>query len=413
MPVQYRGRVQPKPGAEPLGDEPKSGADPTPEKRVTWAELFFDLVFVFAVTQVSTLLHHDSSGAGVARALIVFVPVWWAWVGTTIFANRHEVEIPRETIGIFTVGLGSLCMALAIPQAYAGRGLLFGAAYLFLRLVLGVLVFRNWRGIRWNSFSVGVLVTGPLLLAGGLVHGAPRIILWSLAAITDLVTPRLLRNRLAVLRFDTGHLPERFGTFLLIALGESVVQIGVSASDGALSPARLVATVAAYVLACSLWWVYFVFAARAVRHAMAEARVHTDVIRPVFSYGHLLFISAIIAVAVGMAEVVAAAGTHPHRGPAALLVGGCALYLATFGYTRWRMFRMVSWTRLGAAVACLAVLPFATRMPALALLLVLVVVTVALNVVEAAIVRRQGSLPGRVPQRPEPGAEDGRLALSE
>jgi low temperature requirement protein LtrA len=364
------------------------------EKQVTWAELFFDLVFVFAVTQVSTLLHHDYTWPGVVRALIVFVPVWWAWVGTTVHANRHNVDTPRDTIGIFTVGLGSMCMALAIPYAYLDRGLLFGAAYLFLRLVLGVLVFREWRGIAVNSFSVGAFVTGPLLLIGGLVHGGPRLALWGLAAVTDLVTPRLLRSRLAAVRFDTAHLPERFGLFLIIALGESVVQIGVAASGGSLTAPRLVAMIAAYVLACSLWWVYFVFAASAVRHALAEARIHADVVRPVFSYGHLLFICAIIAVAVGLADVVATPTAHPHGGAAGLLVGGCALYLAAFGYTRWRMFRAVSWTRLSAAAVCLAVLPVATRVPALAVVLALVVVTVTLNVTEAVIVRRRGALPG-------------------
>ena len=374
------------------------------EKRVTWAELFFDLVFVFAVTQVSTLLHRDHSWPGVGRALIVFVPVWWAWVGTTVHANRHDVDNPRDTLGIFTLGLGSLCMALAVPQAYADRGLLFGAAYLFLRLVLGVLVFREWRGIALNSFSVAAFVTGPLLLAGGFVHGTARVVLWALAALTDLVTPRLLRGRLAVVRFDTGHLPERFGLFLIIALGESVVQIGVAASGGALTGTRLVATIAAYVLACSLWWVYFVFAASAVRHALAEARIHADVVRPVFSYGHLLFICAIIAVAVGLAEVVAAPGTHLHGGPAGLLVGGCALYLATFGYTRWRMFRSVSWTRLGAAAVCLTVLPVATRVSGLAVVLALVVVTVALNALEAAVVRRRGTLPGAIREADEVSA---------
>jgi Predicted membrane protein len=200
----------------------------------------------------------------------------------------------------------------------------------------------------------------------------------------------LLRNRLAVLRFETNHLPERFGLFLIIALGESVVQVGhVAASTGPLSPERLVATVAAYALVCSLWWVYFVFAARAVRYALAEARVHTDVIRPVFSYGHLLFICGIVAVAVGLAEVVREPEARLPASLAALLVGGCCLYLATFGYTRWRMFRAVSWTRLSAALACTVAYPVAAYASGLAGLLVLVLVTVALNVTEAVIVRRR------------------------
>jgi low temperature requirement protein LtrA len=362
--------------------------DQEPEKRVTWAELFFDLVFVFAVTQVSTLLRHDDSWAGVLRALIVFVPVWWAWVGTTIHANRHDVDTTHDTFGIFTLGLGSLGLALALPGAYADRGLLFGGSYLFLRLVLAVLVFREWRGIAVNSFSVGALVTGPLLLAGGLAHGTPRVVLWALAAATDLLTPRLLRNRLAVVRFDVSHLPERFGLFLIIALGESLVQVGVTATGRPLTVARLGATVAAYVLACALWWVYFVFAARAVRYAMGEATIHAELIRPVFSYGHLLFICGIIAVAVGLAETVADPGPPLATGTAGLLAGGCALYLATFGYTRWRMFRKVSWTRLGAAALCLAVLPFAPYVPGLATLVALAAVAVALNVTEAMLVRR-------------------------
>src|SRR5262249_2884211 len=161
----------------------------------------FDLVFVFAVTQVSALLHHDHSWAGVGRALIVFVPIWWAWVGTTIHANRHDVDTPHDTLGIFVVGLGSLGMALAVPGAYGARGLRFGAGYLLLRLVLAVLVYADWRGVWLNSFTVGAFSTGPLLLAGGLVSGTPRIVLWALAATTDLITPRLLRGRYATLRF--------------------------------------------------------------------------------------------------------------------------------------------------------------------------------------------------------------------
>jgi low temperature requirement protein LtrA len=367
---------------------PEPTEPPGPEKRVTWAELYFDLVFVFAVTQVSALLRDDHSWAGIGRALIVFVPVWWAWVGTTIHANRHDVDTSHDTIGIFTVGLGSLGMALALPGAYTDRGLLFGASYLFLRIVLAVLVFRDWRGIAVNSFSVGVFVTGPLLLIGGLTHGTARVVLWALAATTDLVTPRLVRTRLASLRYDANHLPERFGLFLIIALGESLVQVGVTASAGPLTPARLGATVAAYVLACALWWVYFIFAARAVRYAMGAAQVQAEVIRPVFAYGHLLFICGIVAVAVGLAETEAAPTEPLAWGPAGLLVGGCALYLATFGYTRWRMFHKVSWTRVSAAGVCLALLPLTGRVAGLVELTVLALVVVALNVLEAVVVRR-------------------------
>jgi low temperature requirement protein LtrA len=368
-------------------------AEQTADKRVTWAELLFDVVFVFAITQVSALLHDDHSWAGVGRALVVFVPIWWAWVGTTIHANTHDVDTVPDRLGIFAAGLCSLFMALAVTGAYGPRGVLFGASYLVLRLVLAALVFRGWRNVPVNSFSVGLLVTGPLLLIGGLFDGPARVALWGVAAVVDLVTPRLVRSRLARVRFHPAHLPERFGLFLILALGESVVAIGQVATIEAADAGRLLAVGAAFAFGCALWWTYFVYAAPAIHHAVATAEVQTDVVRPVLAYGHLLFVAGIIAVAVGLAESVAHPLAHLHLDAAGLLVGGTVLFLATFGYTRWRMFRKVSVTRLSAAAACLPVLPLALLLPAVATVLVLLAVVVGLNVVEASLVRRAAAGP--------------------
>jgi low temperature requirement protein LtrA len=361
------------------------------EKRVTWAELFFDLVFVFAVTELSELLHHDHSLAGVARAVVVFVPLWWAWVGTSIHANTHDVDNPLDRIGIFAVGLCGLFMALAVPLAYGNRGLLYGASYLALRILLAALVFRGPR-MSLNAFSVGLVVTGPLVLAGGLAGGGWRVGFWALAGLVDLSTPALVRRRLARIRFDAAHLPERFGLFVIIALGESIIAVGLNAAKAdPLGLMVLGGVAAAFAFTCSLWWVYFAFAASAVRHAIAIAKVQTDIIRQVLAYGHLCLIGSIIAVAVGLAEVVAHPSSRLAPSVAALLVGGCALYLATFGYTRWRMFGAVSWTRLAAAAVCMAFLPAASRVPGLAALLILTAVVVGLNVVEAMILRRKAA----------------------
>src|SRR5437763_1969896 len=277
--------------------------EPVPEKRVSWAELYFDLVFVFAVTEVSVLLHGDHSGAGVLRALVLFVPLYWAWVGTSVHANTQDVENATDRVGIFGVGLASLFMALAVPDAYGHRGVLFGAGYLALRAVLAALFFRR-RPVTLNSFSVGLAVTGPLLLAGGFAPDGWRLVLWTLAGLVDLATPALVRARLVSIRFDPAHLPERFGLLLLIALGESIVAVGENASHEPLRPSRLGAVALAFTVACGLWWVYFAFAAGAVRYAVATAEVQTDIIRQVLAYGHLCLIGAVIGVAVGLAEVV-------------------------------------------------------------------------------------------------------------
>ena len=355
---------------------------PTAEKRVTWAELFFDLVFVFAITQVSALLHGDHSWAGLGRAAVVFIPIYWGWVGTTIFANLRDVDDPLDRITIFAVGLGSLLMALAVVDAFGDRGLLFGAGYMALRVILAAAVFRGWR-MSANAFSVGLLVTGPLLVAGGFTTGSARITLWATAAVIDLAVPTVLRKRLMKVRFETAHLPERFGLFVIVALGESIVAIGApAAAEGALRWEQVLAVALAFALACGLWWVYFVYAASAVRHALETASVQTDIVREVLSYGHLFFLTGIIALAVGLAEVVGHPTEHLHLDVAALLFGGTALYLATFGYTRYRMFRQWSTTRLGAAAVLLAILPLAPTVPGVLSLTALTVVVVALNLEE-------------------------------
>jgi low temperature requirement protein LtrA len=362
-----------------------------PEKRVTWAELFFDLVFVFAITQLSALLHGDHSWAGVGRALVVYVPIYWAWVGTTIHANTHDVDHPSARIGIFTVGLCSLFLSLAVPGAYGDRAVLFAVAYLALRIVLLVLVTPG-RGLFVNPFTVAVLVTGPLRLVGAFLDERAQVTLWAVAAVVDISTPLIARRRTALLRFDPAHLPERFGLFLIVALGESIVAIGAPAAASAhLSAGEAGAVAAAFVLACGLWWVYYAFAASAIRHAVETAEVRTDVIRQVLSYGHLAFIGGIVAAAVGIAEVVAHPDHHLSGGVAGLLYGGSALYLATFGYTRWRMFRQVSRTRLTAAAVVLALLPLSIHLPALAALCLVAAVVVLLNVYEHIAVARRAA----------------------
>ena len=359
------------------------------EKRVTWTELFFDLVFVFAVTMVSTLLRHDHSAGGILRALVVFVPMWWGWVGTSVHANTRDVDNALDRLGIFAVGLASLFMAMAVPAAYGARGALFGFSYLALRVLLAALVFRGPR-LYPSPFSVGLLVTGPLVLLGGLVPDPRwRTAIWGLAGLIDLSTPALLRNRLAKLRIEPSHLPERFGLFVIIALGESVVGIGLNAASGAdLSVARGLAVAFAFVLTCGLWWVYFVFAASAVRYAITSAAVRTDLIRQILTYGHLVFIAAIIAVAVGLDEAVSEPTHRLPPGVAGLLYGGTALYLAMFGYTRWRMFRSWAIPRLTAAAVTVALVPAALHLPAVAALALIAAVVAVLNTVEFTNVRR-------------------------
>jgi low temperature requirement protein LtrA len=368
--------------------------DPEQERQVNWAELFFDLVFVFAVTEVSALLTRDHTWAGLLRALVVFVPLYWLWVGTSFQANQRDVSGPRARLALFAVALAAVFMALAVPQAFGERGLLYAGAYWAGRLALGVpLGHRVWRerAVPANPHVVAVLVTGPLLVAGAWVHGPGREAIWGLAALTDLSSLTVLRSRLIGMRFDAAHLAERFGLFVLIALGESVVAIGGSAqADGRLPVQVGAAVAAAFAVSCGLGWVYFHFASDAMRHALATASVPLDVARLVLSYAHLSFIGAIIMVAVGMRGAVHDPGRPLGWPLTGLLLGGAALYLATFGFTRWIMFRLTSVTRLAAAAVVLLVLPVAPYLNGLADLTGLAIVIAVLNAVELASVDRIG-----------------------
>jgi low temperature requirement protein LtrA len=363
------------------------------EKRVSWAELFFDLVFVVAVTQVSGFLEHHLSWGGALKALVVFVPIYWLWVGTAIQTNLQDTSRPLLRIRILAVALAAVFMAVSLPAAYDRLGLLFAFAYWTGRLVLGVgVIIASARMGRLpiNPYSVSMVLTGPMLVVGALVHGDARELIWGLAALIDLSTPTVLRSRLLRMHLDPGHLAERFGLFVLIALGESVVAVGASLDAEHLTAGQGVAVGVAFLVAAGLWWVYFNYAADAMRHAMATAKVQLDITRLVLSYGHLAFIGAIILVAVGLRESIAEPSAHLHWAVAGLLVGGVALYLAGFGFTRWAMFRLVSTTRLTAAAAALAILPLAPHIPALATLVALALVLAVLNAVELAQVEQVG-----------------------
>jgi low temperature requirement protein LtrA len=352
------------------------------EKRVSWAELFFDLVFVVAVTKVAALVASDHSWPGLLRAAVAFVPIYWAWVGTAIATNVEDLSRSAARLRVFAVALAGIFMALALDSAYGDRGLLFAAAYWAGRIVLGWRnVARLRAGVPLNPYTVSMFATGPLLVLGAFLPAGWRVLVWAVAALLDLASPSLLRRRLLGMHLDAGHLAERFGLFVLIALGESVVAIVTSVS-GDVSVLDGVTVALAFAVSAGLWWVYFHFAADAVRHALATAAVQLDIARIVLSYGHLLFIAAIITVSVGLHEAVADPRHHLSWAGAGLLYGGAALYLATFGLTRWAMFRLVSVTRLTTSAVTLAALPLVPLLPSVAAVALLALIVAGLNLVE-------------------------------
>lgn len=377
-----------------------------------WEELFFDLAFVFALTQFSRLLHDDHSWAGIGRVLLLFLTIYWVWVGTTIYTDQRNVHNALDRSGVFALGLGSLLLALAIPRAYGDRGLLFVGVYLAMRVLLAALALgtpHGWRSPVFRTYGSG-LVAAPLQLAGGLLHGTTRTVLWSIAIAVDVVSTSVRRRTLAKVRVRPLHYTHRYGLLIILVLGESVIQVGMVAVDEPLSPARLVAIGIAYALVCGLWWAYFIYGVRAFRQAVDRAADQADVRRSIMVYGHLLFSFAIIMVAVGLAEVVMEPIEPLKVGTAGVLFGGAALFLATFAYTHWRIHQQLAWRRISAAALCVVLLTPAHRVPALAALATLLAVVVGVSLLEELILRRHPQAsPGRATEgeiRGDPGQVD-------
>jgi low temperature requirement protein LtrA len=362
-------------------------------KKVTPVELFCDLVFVFAIVQVSGLLHHDHSWAGLGRAAVLFVPLFWAWSAISIHVNLNAIENSADRITLLVAALSALFMAASVPDAFGERGVIFGAAYLAQRACLTLhSVIRPRPDDPGVFFVFFFQISGPIMLIGGLLEGRARIAVWLLAIAIDVVMPRLMRRHLSRMRLDLPHLLERHGLFLLIALGESILSVGATAvSLRHLDPPAIAAMISGFALVCGLWWIYFVFAGAALEHMLpaATATLRTDQLGRMLGFSHLSLVAGVIAVAVGLGETIAHPQEHLDHGVAALLFGGVALYLATFGYTTWRMFRRLPIARLISGGLVLGMLPFATEVPAVLALLDLAVVLMLLAIIEYAIRARR------------------------
>jgi low temperature requirement protein LtrA len=332
------------------------------ERRTTPVELLWDLVFVFAVTRVTTLLGHDLTWAGLGRALLVLALVWWAWSAFVWAANAEDPDsrvfravLLLALVLVFVVGL-------AVPRAFGGDAPLFAGVYVAVRLVhLGLYSDASRRGnAAWSAiagFAVTIAIGMGLLVAGALVSGWLRPALWVVAAAIDYAGPAwLTRERLRGLQqVAVAHFAERYGLFVIICLGESIVGIGTGAVGRPLHVRLLVAVAAALVITVELWWLYF---DRDADEAESALRRHRDPVlaaADAYSYLHLLLVAGVIVFAVGAKEAVEHAGAPLSTATRLALCGGVALFVAGQAAFRLRIVGAGRPPRLAASAACVAV----------------------------------------------------------
>ena len=384
-------------------DEVVPAAVPEPvqeERRTSPVELLWDLVFVFAITQVTTLLWRDLTWKGFGRAMLVLALVWWAWSAFVWAANAQVADSPTLRAALLVSSIAIFITGLSVPHAYGSEATLFAVSYAVVRFLhLGLYADASRRGnASWAAiagFAVTVTIGMALLIVGSFATGAARTGLWVLAAAIDYAGPAwLTRERLRGLQhIAVAHFAERYSLFVIICLGESIVAIGVgalgSSSDRELTGELVVAVALGLLITVEMWWTYFEgFAGRAEE----RLREHDDPVLAAadgYSYLHLVIVAGIITFAVGVKVLTRDSVSAPLPEPARLaLCAGVAMYLVGHAAFALRMVGEVEYEKLAVAAALLVLYAVGGGLAAWVLAVAVVALVGALCVVETESVRR-------------------------
>jgi low temperature requirement protein LtrA len=351
------------------------------EQRVTPLELFFDLVLVFAITQVTRLMSDDPTWHGLGRGLLVLAALWWSWTGYAWLTNTLEPEEGIVRAGMFAAMAAMLVVALAVPEAFDADAVLFGVAYMIVRLLhLGLYAIAGKRDPDLLSAVLRMVpsaIAGPVLIVvAGFFDGGAQAALWVVALAVDYLG--VLVGRMEGWRVSPAHFAERHGLIVIIALGESVVAIGIGAAGESLTPGIVTAAVLGIVIIAALWWAYFdVYAVAAQRRlSVTQGVARARFARDYYSYLHLPMIAGIVLFALGLKKTVEHVGDPLATVPAVALCGGLSLYFLTHVAFRIRVVYALrlettetpGWIgpgRLLTGIGMLALLPAALELPAL------------------------------------------------
>jgi low temperature requirement protein LtrA len=367
------------------GHAPRVRAVLRQSERVTPLELFFDLVFVLALTQCTALIVRRPDWLGVGQGLLVLAVLWWSWVGYAWLTSVVDPEEGAVRLAIFAAMAALLLAALCVPGAFGADALLFACAYGVVRgahIALFRLASREDPELRRSvtGLAVSTALGVALLVGGALAGGAAQAVLWVLALALDMAGPYFFGAD--GWRLVPGHFAERHGAVVIIALGESVVALGVGARV-VLDAGVVVAAVLGVAVAATLWWLYFDVTALAAERRLSQAtagRERNELARDSYSYLHFPMVAGIALLAVGLKLTLAHVGRALPLVPAAALLGGTALYLLAHVAFRLRNMHTLSVRRLVCAVLLCALVPavVALRPPSLVTLGVLTAVLVGL-----------------------------------
>jgi low temperature requirement protein LtrA len=365
-----------------------SDRTPETEQRVTPLELFFDLVFVFAITQVTGYLADHPTWIGLLQGLLILMALWWAWASYAWLTNWLNPEEGAVRLAMFGSMAAMLIVSLAVPNAFGVDGVVFGVAYFLVRVLDLVLYAISGRGDRELFRAIlritpGAVLGPALLIVAGFTEGTTQIAIWVIALAIDYTWVLIGGGR--GWRVSPEHFVERHGLIVIIAIGESIVAIGVGAAGVELDAATITAAILGVVVAATLWWSYFDWVIFVAQSRLAEATGERRALlaRDLYTYLHLPMVAGIILFALGMKKTLEHVDVPLELIPAIGMCGGLALYMAAHVATRLRIRGGWGHGRPTATVLLVALTPVATMVPALAALALVTAVCVGLIAYEA------------------------------
>ncbi len=308
--------------------------------RVDFVELFFDLVFVFAITQISHFLLHDLSLKGLAESALLLTAVWWVWVYTMWVTNWLDPATSPVRIMLFVLMLAGLLLSTSIPTAFAGRGLVFAVAFVSMQLgrsLFMVWAVRHHNRTNYRNFlriAVWLAMSGCFWIAGGIAEPETRIIYWTIALAIEIIgpalgfwIPRLGASSTAEWDISGDHMAERAALFIIIALGESILVSGATFAEQEWTIVSFAAFLTTFTASVAMWLVYFNIGQSAAHHKIAETDDPGRIARIAYTYVHVLLVAGIIVVAVSDELILAHPLGHSELATVWTSIGGTALYL--------------------------------------------------------------------------------------
>lgn len=373
-------------------------------QRVTHLELFFDLVYVFAITQLSHLLLGRLTWRAGAEMILLLLAVWWAWVYTAWFTNWLDPD--RRAVRLVLLGgmLASLLMAAAIPEAFGDRGLLFAGAFVAFQVGrTGFVVAVTGRDPKLRHVFSRILgwlcVAGVLWLSGALVEGGARWALWIGALVVDYAgpvagfwTPRLGRSTTDDWQIAGDHLAERCQLFVIVALGESILVTGSTFSDLPSAPEHLAGLVVAFAGSVAMWWIYFDRTATVSSEVIARSTDPGRLGRSAYTYFHLPIVAGIVVAAVADDLVLSEPLGEAAAATIGTVVAGPALFLLGHALFKWAVFQTVTYPRLLGVVLLLALIPVGQVAPPLLLATLSATIVALVAASDVLLAHPQGDL---------------------